>query len=239
MAPILTVLKTGATLPEIARRRGDFEDWIREGMGLPTREVRVVPVYEGAQLPSPDEVAAVAVTGSSAMVTSREPWSVRSAAWLRELWEREHPILGICYGHQLLADALGGKVAANPTGREIGTVAVRRTEEGREDPLFSVLDDHFEVQQTHSEAVVELPPGATLLATNEAIEHQAFAVGSAWGVQFHPEFDADVVRGYVTARREAMAKEGLDPDGVFSAVHDTGAGGVLLRRFVELARGRS
>jgi GMP synthase (glutamine-hydrolysing) len=172
------------------------------------------------------------------MVTDREPWSVASAAWLHDVWEHGKPILGICYGHQLLADALGGRVDRNPAGREIGTVCLDRTAAGREDPLLCVLDDRFFAQESHSESVVELPPGATLIATNPHAPNQAFSLGHAWGVQFHPEFDADIVRGYIRGRADALRREGLDPDRLDSEVKESDAGPRLLRRFRELASER-
>jgi GMP synthase (glutamine-hydrolysing) len=230
------ILKTGSTLPEIAERRGDFEDWIREGMGMTPADVDVVPVFEGACLPRPETVRAVIVTGSSAMVTAQEAWSVKSAAWLKDVFERHRPILGICYGHQLLADALGGCVGKNPNGREIGTVSIQRTEAGRKDPLLSVLSDTFWAQESHSEAVVGLPPAATLLARNQAIESQAFVMGRAWGVQFHPEFDADIVRSYIRRRYEAIRAEGGDPERLERESRDSDTGPLLLRRFAEIVR---
>ncbi|PKN36178.1 MAG: GMP synthase, partial [Deltaproteobacteria bacterium HGW-Deltaproteobacteria-20] len=86
MPPPWVILKTGSTLPAIARRRGDFEDWIADGLGLSRSDILVVPVFEGVPLPPANEVAAVVITGSPAMVTAQHAWSVASAAWLREVW---------------------------------------------------------------------------------------------------------------------------------------------------------
>ena len=76
------VLKTGGTLPGIRARRGDYELWIARGMGLAPGDVDVVAVAEGAALPDPAKPAGVVVTGSSAMVSAREPWSEQAGAWL-------------------------------------------------------------------------------------------------------------------------------------------------------------
>ena len=145
-------------------------------------------------------------------------------------------MLGICYGHQLLAHALGGRVAPNPRGREIGSVEVETLPAAREDPLLCGLPERFIAQATHVESVVELPVPATLLARSRGDPHQAFRVGAlAWGVQFHPEFDTDVIRGYLEARREILRREGRDPEALLAEVRESAGAGSLLRRFAALA----
>ena len=213
MRPLL-IVKSGRTLPELARRRGDYEDWITAGMGLEPARIRIAHAYQDAPLPEPGGFAGVVVTGSSAMVSHREPWSERAAAWLADAVRVGTPVLGICYGHQLLAHGLGGRVARNPRGREIGTIEVVLSDAARGDPLFGELPVRLRVQSTHVEAVLELPAGARLLAASEGDPHQAFAVGErAWGVQFHPEFDADVVRSLPLGAPRSAARRGLRPGG--------------------------
>ncbi len=230
------MLKTGTTLPELRSRRGDYEDWIFAGLGVAPPRARVVSVYENEPLPRPDEPAAVVVTGSSAMVSEREAWSEQAARWLRAAAHAGTAVLGICYGHQLLAHALGGRVGPNPRGREIGTVSVALDAEGESDALLGSLPARFRAQATHVESVLELPAGARRLAGNAADPHHAFAWGErVWGVQFHPEFDADVIRAYLAARRETLRSEGLDPERLESEVEETPVGTRLLRRFASLA----
>jgi GMP synthase (glutamine-hydrolysing) len=229
------VVKTGTTLAQLRPHRGDYEDWIVEGLGLPWGRIELAVVYEGEALPESSVPAGVVVTGSSALVSAREPWSERAAAWLREAVTAGTPLLGICYGHQLLAHALGGRVGRNPRGREIGTVVVELQAAAREDPLLGALPAALKVQATHVESVLELPSGARLLASSAIDPHQAFACGErAWGVQFHPEFDADVIRTYLEVRREEIRAEGIDPESLEREIAESPHGTRLLRRFAEL-----
>ena len=93
------------------------------------------------------------------------------------------------------------------------------------------------MQATHVESALELPAAARLLAASAGDPHHAFAVGrSAWGVQFHPEFDADITRAYIQERREILRAEGLDPERLHRETRDSGHGRRLLRRFAELLR---
>jgi GMP synthase (glutamine-hydrolysing) len=231
----VVVLKAGSTLAGLRARRGDYEDWIAAGLGVARGRLQLVAVHEGEALPDPEASGAVIVTGSAAMVSAREPWSERAAAWLRDAAHAGAPLLGICFGHQLLAHALGGRVGANPRGREMGTVEVTLRAEARADPLLGALGSPLLVQVTHLESVLELPPGARVLASNAADPHQAFAWGErVWGVQFHPEFDAEVMRAYLEERRPLLRAEGIDPEPLERDVSESPHGKRLLRRFARL-----
>lgn len=225
------ILKMGSTMPHLAARRGDYEDWIAEGLGSGVQS-SVFDAQVDGPLPDPEHIEAVVVTGSSSLVTDREPWSERAGRWLGEVSRRSLPMLAICYGHQLLADVLGGEVGPNRHGREIGQIEVTLNEEGRSDPLFSALPSTLRVSSSHRQSVLRLPAGARTLASNDANQHQAYAMGDrTWGVQFHPEWDHDVIRAYLEARVDILRDEGLDPDALLANVAPSDHGVTLLRRF--------
>jgi len=238
MKPIL-IAKVGSTVDRILDRRGDFHDWLRVLLGRDERSAPVCEPHLGHELPELNEFAGVIVTGASAMITDEADWSVRTEAWLARVFEAGIPILGICYGHQMLARVAGGRVDWNPKGREIGTVDVKLLAAANEDVLFQGFPPSLDVQTTHSQSVVELPPGAIHLATNEHDSYQAFVIGdSAWGVQFHPEFDADVLRGYLEERHESISSEGIDVDARLKATRDSDHGERLLLSFEAFVRSR-
>lgn len=235
----LLVIKTGAAPPALVSRRKDFETWICTGLGIHVGDTQLVNVYLDEALPPARDVAGAVITGSSSMVTDRAPWSERTAEWLREAVRVELPILGICFGHQLLAHALGGVVDYNPLGRHIGTVDVALREEARGDALFGAFSETMHLPVSHRQSVVQLPEGAVLLASAALDPNHAFRVGPcAWGVQFHPEFDANIVRGYIEARRDEMQREQLDPDALWNDAIDSADGTILLRRFADVTRKR-
>lgn len=234
-APFL-ILETGRPIDSMRRHRG-FGHWIRVAAGLRCEEAVCINVEQGEALPAPRGWAGVMVSGSAAMVSERADWSERCAGWLVEAHRRGLPLLGICYGHQLLAHAFGGRVDYHPGGREMGTVALQRLPAAVDDPLFGALPERFRAQMTHLQSVLEMPAAACLLARSAHDPHAAFRIGErSWGVQFHPEFAVGHMRGYLRARGDALRREGRDPAALQAEVAPAPQARALLRRFVALSR---
>ena len=236
--PIL-ILKTGSTHAAIRERLGDFEDWIAAGLNEGGARAITHDALAG-EPPAPlDSVAGIVITGSHAMVSDREPWSEALVPWLRAAVGASVPTLGICYGHQLLAHALGGDVAHHPDGVEIGTVEVRMHSAAQDDPLLGQLPTAFNAQAVHWQSVRRLPPQAVPLASSAHEAHHAFRVGrNAWGVQFHPEFSADALRAYLDGLGPTLAREGVDAAEVAAGLKDTPEAASVLGRFAQLALNR-
>ena len=233
--PQFLIVETGQPVAAM-RRHGRFPHWIRVAAGLRADQATVVNVEAGDPLPGHAGYAGVLITGSGAMVTDRHDWSERTADWLRDGLDAGLPVFGICYGHQLIAHALGGEVGDNPTGREMGTVPVELHPEAAQDILFATLPTRFAAQVTHLQTVLRPPADAAVLARSEQDACQAFRWRDhAWGVQFHPEFSATHMRGYVHARRDALQREGRCHRRMAQDVKPTPQARGVLRRFVRHA----
>jgi GMP synthase (glutamine-hydrolysing) len=232
--PIL-IVQTGRTHTHIRERLGDFDDWVAAGLRAGGAEVLSHDAQGNLTPPALNGLAGIVLTGSHAMVSDREPWSEALVPWLRQAVDQSVPTLGICYGHQLLAHALGGEVAHHPQGIEIGTVQVHRHSRAQDDPLLGHLPSTFEAQAVHWQTVRRLPPGAVALASNAHEPHHAFRVGAnAWGVQFHPEFSGESLRAYLEGVGPTLAREGRDAAQISAAVKDTPEAASVLATFARL-----
>ena len=232
----LVIVKLGDTFPHLSEDRGDFEHWIVDGLGATSLPLLVLDPRFGDTLPAPDAIAGAIVTGSHAMVSHREPWSEQTAQWLARLVAHGTPLLGICFGHQLLAHAMGGEAGDHPGGIEIGTVDIALTEAARGDALMRDLPPRFDAHAAHKQSALRLPDGAVLLATSAHESHQAFRLGErAWGLQFHPEFDAATMRGYVDSMADELGAQGVDVASLRDRVKATAIAAQLLGRFAHIA----
>lgn len=235
----VVVLKTGSTYPSLLAQFGDFDDWFLRGL---SDELDItVANAEAGELPgNPEDWDGIVVTGSPAMVSDRAEWSENAGRWLAKAVRSEIPVLGVCYGHQLLAHALGGEAGYHPDGRETGTHEVELLPEAASDALFWELPKTFPAQLTHRQSVLRLPEGAVLLGRNRFEPHQAFRIGPcAWGVQFHPEFTDVIMRAYLQVQAPDLTREGLDAEALIAGVKPAPDASSLLPRFSRLVMERA
>jgi GMP synthase (glutamine-hydrolysing) len=231
----IALIKTGGTIGQINDVHGDFEDWFSGGMGV--SDLLQIDVFKHEPLPAAENLAGIVITGSAAMVSAKEDWSERTAKWLAEAVTKGIPILGVCYGHQLLAHALGGRAGPNPAGRQIGTVVTQLIDSYTDDPLLRHLPQTFPSQTSHSEVVLELPPGARRLASSPLDNNFVIRFAkNVWGVQFHPEFSAPVMSEYIRYRSVAIREEGLNPEQLLEKITDTEEAKSVLRVFADMIR---
>ncbi|MCC6552604.1 MAG: glutamine amidotransferase [Polyangiaceae bacterium] len=226
----IVIVRTGEPVPSMLERRGHFSDMIRGAVGDAWSGGYDEIDARTGDLRDPGDAAAFVITGSAANVPTREPWMLATEAWLREVAGRGTPTFGICFGHQILAQALGGEVVKNPRGREIGTVRIERR---ADDPIFDGLPATFDANVTHVDTVGKLPEGAVSLARSDREEHHAIRfTRTCYGVQFHPEIDREILAGYIEARIEILRAERFDVEALLEGLTEGAPGAQVLRNFI-------
>lgn len=191
----------------------------------------------GAQLPAPDRFAGIVLTGSSAMITQRHPWAEAEADWVRRHRDSV-PMLGVCFGHQMLTHALGGEVGWVPSGPQFGTIDVELTDAVLADPLFSGLGRTMKVQVGNSQAALRLPGDATRLADGAGGIMAARFGARTWGLQFHPELTPAMLRALLADYTDHYTANGRIPaTELLAGLAETPAAVTVLRRFVALCQG--
>lgn len=189
----ILIIKCGETFPEIKAKHGDFEDWIIKASNLPSTVFKIFNVSQGEQLRHPSEYIAAIISGSHANVNQRLPWIKQLKDWIVTARYSNIPVLGICFGHQIIAEALGGRVKLNPEGTIEGAISMKLTKAGQACPLFKKTGDGFDSYASHTFSVSELPIGAVLLAQSGNII-ESFRVDKIYGIQFHPEYNDEIMK---------------------------------------------
>jgi GMP synthase (glutamine-hydrolysing) len=235
----MLLYKTGETAPELVRDLGDYFQWFSRLVGDAVELAR----HFAFRQPRPCQMDfdALLVTGSPCSLVDPEPWMEEATSFVREVAESGRPVLGICFGHQLIGRAWGGAVRVNPNGWEAGTTEIELTDEGRADPLFDGLPAKIPVNMSHRDEVCPLGPGVRRLAGGARCENQAIAVGDhVRGVQFHPEMNGAVIKRLIAYRepvlRQDAARRGCaadqQPDALIARSGDTPLSERVVKNFI-------
>ncbi len=185
-----------------------------------------------------DAVEAVLIGGSGDYSAAGESeWLENVFSDLRMLVDTRKPTFASCWGFQAIARALGGRCIHDPAHAELGTIELTLTTAGHADPLFGELGSPFLGLAGHEDHVVELPPGAILLASSATVAQQAFKLAEApvYCTQFHPELELATYLERVAAYPQYVEKIAGTTLEVFGQqCQDTPQSRQLLSRFARL-----
>lgn len=193
----LGILETGAPPDGVRERFGDYPSMFRKLLGEGAHDYRTYDVAGGELPDRADAQAAYIVTGSSAGVYEALPWIAPLKDFLREA-KGQVPMVGVCFGHQVMAEAFGGKVIQSPKGWGVG---LQRYDMIEQRPWMDAART-IAVAGSHQDQVVEPPPGATIIGRNDFCEFGMLDYGArAISLQLHPEFEPAYAKALIENRR--------------------------------------
>jgi GMP synthase-like glutamine amidotransferase len=191
------ILETGAPptalQPRFGTYPGMFTQLLGDGYAYETFDVRA------GELPAPERCDGYVITGSAAGVYDDDPWIAPSMDWLRAARGRTK-LVGVCFGHQLMAEAFGGKVVKSPKGWGVG---LNRYDIVRPEPWLDGAGS-FAIAASHQDQVVEQPPSTEVVACSgfTPLAMLAWTDQPAISMQAHPEFAPEYATALIESRRE-------------------------------------
>lgn len=207
------LLQCGHIHPDLVPEHGDYPEVFADLLGPHGVTLTSFDVTTTAP-PALDHPAAAdgwVVTGSACSVYDDLPWIAPVEHLLREIIAAGAPLVAVCFGHQLLAQAMGGRVAKSPAGWGVGGHDYQLLRTDLPWMVPAPATDHVRLIASHQDQVAELPEGAEVLARTDHCPVAAYTLGqAALAIQPHPEFTAAVSRGLVERRRDAIGAERAD-----------------------------
>ena len=206
----LAILQTGTPPAGLAERFGSYPDMFERLLGRPAARVYDV---EARELPEQgDSHGAYLITGSPAGVYEPLPWIPPLLSFIREA-KGKAKLVGVCFGHQAMAEALGGHVEKSQRGWGIG---LQDHEIRASAPFMEGAPERIAIPVSHQDQVVALPPGALILAGNAFSPYGLveWPSGDALSMQFHPEFEPGYAKALIEARRAVLP----EPDAALASL---------------------
>ncbi len=192
------ILQAGRTPPELRQRHGDYDELYKHMLAGRGFEFDTYPVLEGVFPSGPEAADGWLITGSRYSAYEPHEWIAPLEEFLRQAYGAGVPVIGVCFGHQILAQALGGKVEKFDGGWSVGAV----------DYELEGVPEKRTIMAWHQDQVVKLPHGAEVRGSSAHCKYAMLAYGDrAISVQPHPEFSAQFVKDLIEARRDVLPAE--------------------------------
>ena len=225
----IVIVSNGPGLESIVSKFGHSSEWIPSLINDSSINYKILKSYENETCNIKDYDAFI-ITGSKYSVYDNLDWINNLKEFINSIIFQDKLILGICFGHQILAECLGCRVGHNELGWELGSYNINLTKEGLVHPLFQDISDKDIVYESHQDIISSMPDEVIELAHTKK-SNQAFCYGNnTFGVQFHPEFTYDVTRALMDIRSERGIS--IDSDNLQESLN----GKNILRNFINIIR---
>jgi GMP synthase (glutamine-hydrolysing) len=225
------IFKAGSTYSHIKLMAGDTHEWIIKAVNRPELCFETVELDKQPDAINFKAYSGIFITGSHSNVTEKQTWMLHAHQLIKQGMAAGIPILGICFGHQLLADALGGMVDYCPRGGESGIVEVWL--KNGTNPLTKNLPRQFKAFAAHEQTVITMPDGAICHGTNLQEHHHIVEFApKTWGVQYHPEFTPHISNAYFDMEQKPGNRGSIND---YTLAQSTGK--TLLSNFIGFALG--
>ena len=227
----LLIISAGPGLGQIRNKYGHATDWISNLINSQDTKIDISEIYNNNDFNHAHYDGWI-ITGSASSVVDNLEWMKLLKDKILYAYKNFIPVLGICFGHQIISAALGGDVIHNPKGWELGSYKLKINKSGLSNKIFKNIepDDYFYF--SHEDIVSKLPKNAIELAKNE-MGIQSFSIDDRiYGVQFHPEFNTEIMDQYVKIRYE----NGIVP--YYGPVHKSNSSFKIISNFIEIINGR-
>jgi len=203
----LGILKTDALKPEFVEQFGEYPDMFARRMHAidDTIELVTYDVQKGIYPKQLDEVDAYLITGSRSSVYDQEPWLDVLKVFVERLHNAQKKLIGICFGHQLVAEVLGGKTGKAEMGWCVGVHKASFTAKAK---TLGINQDSFNLVSSHQDQVLQLAQGSEVIASTPTCPNYMTVLGEhIITVQGHPEFDTEFARQLLVMRREIFGED--------------------------------
>ena len=203
----LGILNADQVKPEFVKEFGEYPDMFAEIFRAIDPDISLI-TYElvnGEYPADVDEVDGYVITGSKLSVYDDVPWVHELKSFVKQLHEKKKKLIGICFGHQMVAEALGGAVEQAELGWCVG---VHSNQLNKDAESYGLHGQAVLLRSNHKDQVTELPEGAIVLAGNNSCPISSFGIGDhILTFQGHPEFSEGYARSLLNMRREIFGEE--------------------------------
>ncbi len=192
------ILQTGHAPDALIDTTGDYDEMFRHLLDGNDFTFETFSVVDGMFPQSVNDADGWVITGSRHGAYEDHPWIPQLEDLIRDIQKQGQPLIGVCFGHQIIAQALGGKVEKFSGGWAVG-----RTE-------YDLNGDKVTLNAWHQDQVTDLPPDATVLGRNEFCRNAMVAYGDTiWTVQAHPEYSNEFLHGLIETRGKGVVPDAL------------------------------